>query len=167
MPESQLPSEADRMVAIRTALAGLAFEEEPDSIMTRLADLHPRYNTFPGEELLELASDAIDESGATRAEPIDYEGIREAYLPDFHFSGKNQHHKSHYALSAAAMIRGGVYPDLLGEVQWWRSDDFWTYAFYALLTYVRVAAARTERSVAEVARSIADRRGVLLDAPEG
>ncbi|HWE69505.1 MAG TPA: hypothetical protein VG205_04035, partial [Acidimicrobiales bacterium] len=72
--EPRLPSEADRMVAIRTALAGLAAGEDPDSILTRLADLHPRYNTFPGEELLELASDAIDESGATRDEPIDYEG---------------------------------------------------------------------------------------------
>jgi hypothetical protein len=165
VPEPELPTEADRTAAIRTALAGLAFDEEPDSILARLADLHPPHNTFPGEELLELASDAIDESGATRAEPIDYEGIREGYLPDFHFTGKNQHHKSHYALSSAAMIRGGVYPDLLGEVQWWRSDDFWTYAFYALLAYVRAAAARTERSAAEVARSIADRRGVLLDPP--
>lgn len=163
--EPELPSEADRMVAIRTALAGLAFGEEPASIVERLGDLHPCHSTFPGEELLELASDAIEVSGATRAEPVDYEGIREGYLPDYRFTGKNQHHKSHYALSAAAMIRGGVYPDLLGEVQWWRSDDFWTYAFYAFLAYVRIAAARTERSTADVARSIADRRGVLLDPP--
>jgi hypothetical protein len=98
--------------------------------------------------------------------PSTTKASRERYLPDYRFSGRAQHHKSHYALSAAAMIRGGVYPDLLGEVQWWQSDDFWTYAFYAFLAYVRVAAEHTERSVGDVARSIAGRRGVPLDLPD-
>jgi hypothetical protein len=153
----------DRYKRWRRASTGCASSWAP----TRSPDHHDRSRSLCGcEHLLELASDAIEESGATRAEPIDYEGIRERYLPDYRFSGRAQHHKSHYALSAAAMIRGGVYPDLLGEVQWWQSDDFWTYAFYAFLAYVRVAAERTERSVGDVARSIAGRRGVPLDLPD-
>jgi hypothetical protein len=134
--------------------------EELAEIMDRLADLHPRYDTFPGEELLELGAQAIEASGATMAEPIEYEAIRERYLPEFMFRGKTQHHRSHYALSAAAMIRAGVYPDLLGEVQWWHGDDLWFYAFLALVIYLRIAAERTGRSVSEVASTLATRRGI-------
>ena len=57
--------------------------------------------------------------------PVDYEDIREIYLPEREFRGRTDHHKSHYALTVAAMVRGGVKPDLLGEVAWWRTDDFW------------------------------------------
>ena len=60
------------------------------------------------------------------------------------------------------MIHGGVYPDLLDDAAWWQADDLWIYSFFAFLLYVRVAAERTGQSVEEVARSIADRRGVTL-----
>ena len=60
------------------------------------------------------------------------------------------------------MIHGGVYPDLLDDAAWWQADYLWAYSFFALLLYVRAAAERTGRSVEEVARSIADRRGVTL-----
>ena len=33
----------------------------------------------------------------------------------------------------AAMIRGGVYPDLLDEAYGWGIDDMWEYSFYALV----------------------------------
>jgi len=57
-------------------------------IQSKLADLHPEQNTFPAEELLELAAEAIQESGATTANPIEYEAIRERYLPEYTFTGK-------------------------------------------------------------------------------
>jgi len=38
------------------------------------------------------------------------------------------------------MIRAGVQPDLLGEIQWWGTDDLWEYALYALVIYVRATA---------------------------
>ena len=60
------------------------------------------------------------------------------------------------------MIHGGVYPDLLDDAAWWEADDLWVYSFFAFLLYVRVAAERSGRSVEEVARSIADRRGVTV-----
>ena len=68
------------------------------------------------------------------------------FLPELPFSGKTQHYKSKYAISAAAMIHGGVYPDLLDDAGWWEADDLWTYSFYALLIYVRAAADRTGRT---------------------
>ncbi len=121
---------------VRSVLADLSSGRELDTTIERLANVHPKNNTFPAEELLELAADAIEEPGATPFHPIDYERIRENYLPERVFKGKVEHHRSHYALSAAAMIRGGVYPDLLGEVGWWHNDDLWFYAFFALVMAV-------------------------------
>ena len=130
--------------------------------MEQLLALHPPNNTFPAEVLLELAAEAITESGASMTEPIQFEGVRDRYLPEYHFRGKVQQHKSHYALMAAAMIRAGVYPDLLDEAHGWGLEDMWEYAFYALVLYARVAAERTGRSPEEVASAIAKRRGVDL-----
>jgi len=162
MAPNKQPTPEDRSDAIRIALAGLSSGEQPEEILSKLSALHIRHNTFPAEELLELASNAIEESGAMPADPIDSEGIRERFLPDHPFSGKTQHYKSKYAISAAAMIHGGVYPDLLDDAAWWQADDLWIYSFFAFLLYVRVAAERAGESVEEVARSIADRRGVTL-----
>ena len=157
------PTQDDRSVVIRSVLADLSSGREFDIVIERLADVHLKNNPFPAQELLELAADAIEESGATQSHPIDYERIRENYLPERLFRGKVEHHRSHYALSAAAMIRGGVYPDLLGEVGWWHDDDLWFYAFFALVIYMRITAERSQRSFEEVALALATRRGVTLD----
>ena len=42
-----------------------------------------------------------------------------AIPPRDRFSGKNQHYKRS-AITAAAMITVGVYPDLLDDAAWWR-----------------------------------------------
>ncbi len=166
MAPRKLPTPEDRSDAIRTTLAGLASGEEFDSILEKLGALHLRNDTFPAEELLELASDAIDESGTTPADPIDCENIRGRFLPEYPSAGKTQHYKSKYAVSAAAMIHGGVHPDLLDDAAWWQADDLWTYSFFALLIYVRVAAHRTGRTIGQVTLSIADRRGVPVALPD-
>src|ERR1019366_10266770 len=110
MAPKKQPTAEDRHDAVLVTLNGLASGSEFEPIIEKLGALHIRNNTFPAEELLELASDAIDESGATTADPIDFERIRERFLPEQRFSGKNQHFKSKYAITAAAMIHGGVYP---------------------------------------------------------
>ena len=165
MAPTKQPTTEDRSEAVRIALAGLASREAPEELLAKLEALHIPRHTFPAEELLELASDAIDVSGATPADPVDLERIRERFLSDFPFSGKTQHYKSKYAISAAAMIHGGVYPDLVDDAAWWEADDLWRYSFFALLLFVRVAAERTGRSVEDVARTVADRRGLFLGLP--
>ena len=149
-------------MAARLGLLGLMLGHDFESIAEQLAALHPDNNTFPAEVLLELAADAIEESGSSPAEPMQYEGIRDRFLPEFVFRGKSSQYKSHYALTAAAMIRAGVYPDLLNEAVGWGIDDMWEYAFYALLAYGRGAAERTGRSPEMVARAIAERHGIDL-----
>jgi hypothetical protein len=148
--------------AARFGLLGLMAGQHSDTIMAELAALHPRNDTFPAEVLLELAAEAIEESGASPTEPIQYEGMRDRYLPEYHFRGKSQQHKSHYALMAATMIRAGVYPDLVDEAYGWGIDDMWEYAFYALVLYGRVAAERTGRALEEVASALAEGRGIDL-----
>ena len=167
MAPRKQPTPEDRHDAVVVALTGLASGQDLDSVIEKLGALHVPRNTFPAEELLELASDAIGESGTTAADPIEFEKIGERYLPKHGFSGRNQHYKSKYALSAAAMIHGGVYPDLLDDAGWWQTDDLWIYSFFAFVIFIRAAAARTGYSVEEVAISIADRRTIRLVPAKG
>src|SRR4051794_27575422 len=69
----------DRSEAIRMALSGIASALEVATILSRLEPLHPPHDTFPGEVFLELAVDAIEASGASRAARIECAGIRERY----------------------------------------------------------------------------------------
>src|SRR5882672_11755865 len=98
MAAKKRPGDAERREAIEVALSGIAAGGDLGELVFELRELHPRNNTFPGEVLLELAADAIEESGASRGDPIDYEDIRERYLPEAKFRGRNEHHRSHYAL---------------------------------------------------------------------
>jgi hypothetical protein len=104
MTAGRAPTSQDRTNAIRIALAGIASATDPSDLVRQLEPLHPKNDTFPGEVLLEVAADALELSGASRRHPVEYEGIRERHLPEVEFRGKAQHHKSHYALGAAAMI---------------------------------------------------------------
>jgi hypothetical protein len=156
------PTEDDRHQAVDIALSGLAHGDDLGDVAARLEPLHPRHDTFPAEILLDLAADAIGVCGADRLSPLEFEGIRERHLPDGMAHTKAQHHKSKFALRAAAMLRGGVDPGLLDEVQWWRSDDLWYWSLEALAVYVRVAAERTNQTVEFVCRRIADARGITL-----
>jgi hypothetical protein len=97
--------------------------------VTELAPLHPRDNTFPGEVLLRLAADALNWRGASRQQPLTLEGIRERFLPECTFRGR-QNPKLQFAVLAAA-LRGGAEPDLPDEVVSWQTDDFWQYALSA------------------------------------
>ena len=157
------PTDDDYAAAVRLVLVGIVAAEDLDSIMSRLDQLHLANNTFPADVLLELAAEAIAESGVTHAHPLEYEGIRDRYLPEYGFRGKRAQHMSHYALMAAAMVRAGVYPDLLDEADGWGIEDMWRYAFYALVVYVRIAAERSGRSVEEVATALAEHRELELE----
>jgi hypothetical protein len=157
------PTADDALDAMRIALSAIAAGDIGD-LARRLERLHPRDNTFPGEVFLELAADAIEEAGASRAQPIEFENIRQRYLPEGRARTKAQHRKAEFAIRAAAMIRAGVDPDLFGEVYWWRTDDLWVWALDALIIYVRAAAERTGIPPATVCARLASRHGLDLTA---
>jgi hypothetical protein len=47
----------------------------------------------------------------------------------------------------------GTEPDLLDEVAWWQADDFWQYAMYAAVAYIRAAAGGRASQCAKHART--------------
>jgi len=106
-----------------------------------VADLHPRDNTFPGEVFISVAVKALDAAGADRDTPVAYEGLREKYLAECRFRGRDNR-KIQFAVLAIGATRGGIEPDLLDEVVWWQTDDFWWFALAAAVAIIRSCAER-------------------------
>ena len=69
------------MAARRLLLDALARDDGIFEVLSELAPLHPGNDTFPGEVFLHLAADALEWCGASRAEPLPLEGLRERFLP--------------------------------------------------------------------------------------
>ena len=154
MTARKRPTPEDAAAARRLLLDGLARDADIFELLSELAPLHPRDNTFPGEVLLGLAADALDWCSASRADPLALEGIRERFLAECTFRGR-QNKKLQYAVLVAAALRGGTEPDLLDEVAWWQTDDFWQYALFATVAYIRAAANKAGVSVHEACLDLA------------
>jgi hypothetical protein len=77
-------------------------------------------------------------------------------LPECRVRGR-QTKKLQYAVLAAAALHGGTEPDLLDEVAWWRTDDFWEYALFAAAAYIRAAASRAGVPVRQACEELARR----------
>jgi hypothetical protein len=154
MAARKRPTPEDAATARRLLLDGLARDADIDELLSELAPLHPRDNTFPGEVLLRLAADALTWCGASRADPLDLEGIRERFLPECTFRGR-QNKKLQYTVLVGAALHGGTDPDLLDEVAWWQTDDFWQYALLTTVAYLRAAASRAGVPVRQVCQDLA------------
>jgi hypothetical protein len=48
---------------------------------------------------------------------------------------------------------------LLDEAAWWQTDDFWQYALYAAVAYIRAAAGRAGVPVRQACQELAQRDG--------
>src|SRR6202045_5507155 len=123
MPARKRPTLEDTVTARRVLLDGLARDADIFELVSELAPLHPRDNTFPGEVFLRLAGDALDWCGASRSGPLALEGLRERFLPECAFRGR-QNKKFQYAVLAAAALHGGTDPDPLPEGTLWRRGAF-------------------------------------------
>jgi hypothetical protein len=92
------------------------------------------------------------------------EGIRERFLPECTFRGR-QNKKLQYAVLVAAALRGGTDPDLLDEVAWWQADDFWQYALFATVAYIRAAANRAGVPVPQACQDLTQHQDQHHPAP--
>jgi hypothetical protein len=147
------PTPEDAITARRALLDGLARDADILEVLSGLAPLHPRNDTFPGEVFLHLAADALEWCRASQAEPLPLEGLRGRHLPECAFRGR-QKAKLQYAVLAAGAVHGGTEPDLLDEVAYWQTDDFWQYAMYAAVAYIRAAADRAGVPVRQACRDL-------------
>ena len=153
------PTEDDRVEAVRRLLSGLENGADAHELATAVAGLHPQNNTFPGEVFMELAADALDLAGINRDTAIPYEGLLEAHLPECQFRGR-ENRKIQYAILTSAALRAGLEPDLLDEVVWWGTDDYWRYALFAAVGLIRAAAAQQGIPTPRLARQLAQRHGI-------
>lgn len=160
------PTPESSRTVITIVLNGIADDVELGAIARELEPLHPTHNTFPAEVLLDLAADAIEESGATRDNPIVTEGIRKRLLPEDRADTRASRYKVEFAIKAAAMVRAGVDPALLEQAGGWSGDDAWFWALEALIVYVRAAAEHSGTTGADICRRIADSHGVELRLEE-
>jgi hypothetical protein len=159
MPAKKRPTAEDAVTARRALLDGLSRDTDIFELASELSPLHPRNDTFPGEVFLHIAADALAWCGASRADPLPLEGLRERFLPECALRGR-QNAKLQYSVLAAAAIHGGTEPDLLDEVAWWQTDDFWQYALYAAVAFIRAAASQANVQVREVCQDLGERPGL-------
>ena len=85
-------------------------------------------------------------------------GIADRFLPECTFRGRDKR-KLRFAVLAVAALHGGAEPDLLEEVGWWQTDDFWQYALFAAAAYIRAAASRAGMPVRQACQDLAQRPG--------
>jgi hypothetical protein len=155
------PTKEDHREALCRLFSGLAGGADALELTVSLADLHPKNNTFPGEVFMGLAADALEFADVTRDDPVQYEGLREAYLPECQFRGR-ENRKIQYALLTSASVRGGLEPDLLDEVIWWHGDDYWRYALYAAVALIRAGADHQAVPVAQFVEQLAEHHDIAL-----
>jgi hypothetical protein len=143
-------------------LAGLLRGDDIDALVASIAPCDVPGWFTPDVAMLELAVTALDLASAPGSSPLEYEGLRERYLPEVEFRGRVEHRNSQYALYAVACMRGGLQPDLLNDAGWW-GTRLWIYAVDALMIYSRAAADRRGANVEHVARDLAARHGLVDD----
>jgi hypothetical protein len=147
------PTPEDAATA-RLLLDGLARDAPVFELLGELEPLPPRTDTFPGEIFLHLAADALDWCQASRTHPLPLDSLQARFLPESSFRGR-QHKKPQYAVLAAAALHGGTEADLLDEAAWWQTDDFWEYALYAAVAYIRAAASHAGVPVHQACQDLA------------
>lgn len=156
-----MATEEDEREAVQRLLVGLSSGQDVFELSATIADLHHKDDTFPGEVYIRLAAEVLADTSAAGAGPIEYEGLREMHLEEVEFRGK-ENRKFQYAVLCSASIAGGLEPDLLDEVVWWGTDDFWRYALLATVALIRASAAARQVAVEDVVAELALRRSVKL-----
>lgn len=148
--------------AQEAVLAGLVRGDDVEDIVAAVAPNHVAGRFSPDVALLDLAVTALELATPPGSAPLEYDGLRERFLPEIQFRGRVEHRNSQYALYAAACRRGGLEPDLLRDAGWWQ-EPLWIYAAYAVVIYARAAGERLGLPPAEIARRVGGRH--RLDVP--
>ena len=153
-----VPTDEEARQAVEVLLGAVEAGGDIFEALDTVRPLHPKDNTFPGEVFVRLAADALDEGSVSRDRPIPEEGLVEQYLPECKFRGRDNH-KIRYAILAVAAVHGGVQLDLLEEVAYWATDDFWSYAGLAAVAWARAVADQLGMALPELCARLRARAG--------
>ena len=96
---------------------------------------------------MEVAVQAMDLAGIEQRD-LPYQELLNNHLPEYEFRDRRAQ-KIKFAILATGAARGGIDPDLLDEVIWWRTDDFWFYAL-AATAIIRSSAAKQAVPIADL-----------------
>ena len=153
------PEEATKAVGL--LLAAVETGGDIFDALDEIRPLHPKNNTFPGEVFMRVAADALALGDVSPVQPILSEGLVDRYLPECEFRGRNNR-KIRYALMAVPATHGGVEVDLLDEVINWETDDFWSYAGFALVAWTRAISDQRGRPLGELCQQLRARHAEQL-----
>ena len=159
MPARKRPAPEDTATARRLLLDGLARDADPSQLVNDLAFLHPRDNT--------LTSSSRSGSVPPRGElprPAPRTGACGSVGRGKSASGRNRSRSPssgsgparlapHQSSASAAMPRN------TSPGAWWQADDFWQYALFAAVAYVRAAPSRAGVPVRQACQDLSERPG--------
>ncbi|WP_448620533.1 hypothetical protein [Geodermatophilus sp. URMC 65] len=94
MKQERLDQDVLHRRAQVAVLSGLAAGDDVYDLMAAAAVSHVPGRLTPDVALLELAVAALDVASPPGAEPLEYEGLRERYLPEVTFRGRVEHRNS-------------------------------------------------------------------------
>jgi hypothetical protein len=160
-PRDADPDPLHRKAQVRVLSMLVSGEDDVFELMNALNAYDVHHHFTPDVALLEVAATALGLAVPPGAEPLEYERLTDRYLHDQMLTGRTLRQRTHYAIHAAACLRGGLLPDLLREAGGWK-PGLWTYAVSAVVLYTRAAADRLGQTVPEIAVEIADRLGLEL-----
>ena len=160
-PPGEDPAVLHRKAQVRVLSMLASGEDDVFELLSALAAYDVRHHFTPDVALLEVAAAALGLAVPPGAEPLEYEGLTDRYLPDQMLTGRTLRQRRQYAIFAAACMRGGLLPDLLREAGGWE-PRLWTYAVSAVVLYTRAAADRRGQTVPDIAIAIAKERKLEL-----
>jgi hypothetical protein len=150
------PTDEDSREAVRLLTEAVEASRDIFDALDEIRPLHPKNNTFPGEVFMRLAAQALRLGGVSTDQPMPAEGLVDRYLPECRFRGRDNR-KIRYALLAVGATNGGVWVDLLDEVVDWETDDFWSYAGFAAIAWIRAVSDQRGLPLGDLCRQLRDR----------
>lgn len=150
------PSFEDACEAVGLLLAAVETGADVFAALDDIRPSHPKNNTFPGEVFMRLAADSLSLGGVDAARSMPAEGLVDRYLPECRFRGRDNR-KIGYAIIAVGATHGGVEVDLLDEVPYWETDDFWRYAGLAAVAWIRAVSDQHDIPLPSLCRQLRER----------
>ena len=144
---------SDPVDPVAVMLDGLVADVHLDELHDRVGTSFGYGSKTSARGLLELAASAFLACGASGADPLAFDELESRYLPESPVRGNAAHQKRRYALTAAILISSGVEPE---DTSWWKVDDLWSYAFDAVVAFVRAASERRQLPIATICTAIRD-----------
>lgn len=165
-PPGDDPAVLHRKAQVRVLSMLASGEDDVFELLGALKAYDVRHRFTPDVALLEVAATALGVASPPGSRPLEHDGLTDRFLSDQMLTGRTLRQRTHYAIHAAACMRGGLLPDLLREAGGWE-PGLWTYAISAVVLYTRAAADRLHQTVPEIALEIADRQGLELTVASG